>query len=525
MRPRAGALALALLVASAAIAIQYRRTALPHVRYDRFDLPAFDPYVYVAMADHPAVFTVAPWGYRVLTPWLARALPGNVARGFRVVTVGALVASALLLWVLLVRLGCGDWAAVAGVLAFTLSGPVAESLRLRMLAEPLTLALEVALLLLAFGNAGAAPLALVAVLGALAKESFLLLLPLVFLVRRRHVGPAAAARLTVLVAGPALLATLLLRLWWTPHLALVLPGSGAAASAVHRLTATWREWAPSTLLGGIGLLALAGSLRAAARPLRVPALYLALATLLPPLLNPVAFFAQDIPRLLLYVLPLVVPLALIAVDRVVPLWRAPAAAAAAPARAPRWPALACAAAALLAALSPLLLDRYRRLDLRGARDGPLVLATVRETLRTAARLERGQAVSLGAESHRFVWGGSDPGQLRAMRWFLREGWGPLAHYETGDIVMRAARASLIVPCRRRRDLDAELTMDAPAPARMAFTLNGHLLGEGELGPQALRLVLRLPRTALFEGDNLLVLEQRAGGAGARLHRLVLQAVP
>jgi len=140
--PARASLGLALLLAAAALAVQYQRTALPYVRYDRFDLPAFDPYVYLAMADHPSVFTVAPWGYRVLTPALARALPvGNVARGFRVLAVGALLAAASLLWGLLRRLGLGGWPAVVGPALLCVLPPVAEALRLRMLAEPLTLAL------------------------------------------------------------------------------------------------------------------------------------------------------------------------------------------------------------------------------------------------------------------------------------------------------------------------------------------------------------------------------------------------
>src|SRR5262249_60884273 len=36
--------------------------------FGRHQLPAFDAYVYVAAAEHPRFFTVAPWGYRVLTP-------------------------------------------------------------------------------------------------------------------------------------------------------------------------------------------------------------------------------------------------------------------------------------------------------------------------------------------------------------------------------------------------------------------------------------------------------------------------
>ena len=506
-------LALALLLAAAALAVQYQRTALPYVRYDRFDLPAFDPYVYMAMADRPQVFTVAPWGYRVLTPVLARALPlGNVARGFRVVTVGALLATAALLWALLRRTGASGWAAAVGPALLCLTGPVAEALSLRMLAEPLTLALETAFLLLLFAGAGAGPLALVAVLGALSKEFFLFLLPLVFLVRAPRAGRAAALRLLLLVAAPAVLATLLLRWWWTPHLAVPAP---ALPLALARFFGSWREWAPATLLGGLGVLAVAGAFRAAARPLRAPAAWLAAATLLPPFVNPVAFFPQDVPRLLIYVLPLAVPLALLAVEGV--LRKGEALPAPPEWRTSRRLDVACAAAALLVALSPLLLDRYRRADLRGPRDGPLVVATTRETWRTAVRLERGQAVAFTPESHHFTWGVSDPGELRLMRWFLREGWGPLPQYGTGNFVMRDVRATLLLPCLQPRDVDVELALSAP----VSVSVNGTPVGEAPAGAARLRLPARL----LFRGDNLLALERPAGSPPAALTRVAFAPAP
>ena len=52
-------------------------------KYDRFVLPAFDGHVYDAMAENPRVFTLAPWGYRLLEPWMVHLLPvSSSARGF-----------------------------------------------------------------------------------------------------------------------------------------------------------------------------------------------------------------------------------------------------------------------------------------------------------------------------------------------------------------------------------------------------------------------------------------------------------
>ena len=74
-------LLLALLLSAVLVAYQQRRT---RVGYTRVDLPTFDAFVYMTMADEPAFFTAAPWGYRVLGPRLVHLLPPRARlRGFR----------------------------------------------------------------------------------------------------------------------------------------------------------------------------------------------------------------------------------------------------------------------------------------------------------------------------------------------------------------------------------------------------------------------------------------------------------
>jgi hypothetical protein len=218
--------------------------------------------------------------------------------------------------------------------------------------------------------------------------------------------------------------------------------------------------------------------------------------------------------------PVLVALALVAVDRVCPhLGPAPA-----PPRATRaWRTVAGLLALAVAAALFLLMDRYRRLDLRGARDGPYVLAFVRETLRTAGRLERGQAVSFDAPTQRFAWGESDPGDLSRMRWFLRGGWGALAHYGTGEIVMQEGEATLVIPCFHPRDLELELVIDGPPGARLQIAVNGRAVGETPAGGG--RMVATIPAGALFRGDNVATLTSSTGAGGARLRRLGLAARP
>ncbi|HEY6547888.1 MAG TPA: hypothetical protein VI589_08270, partial [Vicinamibacteria bacterium] len=73
-------------------------------KVDRHHLFGFDAYVYVAMAEDPAFFTVAPWGYRVLSPLLVHAWSSDdVVGGFRRLSLIGLGLSGPLLFLFLRR--------------------------------------------------------------------------------------------------------------------------------------------------------------------------------------------------------------------------------------------------------------------------------------------------------------------------------------------------------------------------------------------------------------------------------------
>ncbi|HZM52644.1 MAG TPA: hypothetical protein VFE68_19230, partial [Vicinamibacteria bacterium] len=164
-------LALATTVTAGALGLQVLRHLEAIRGYRAPPLPAFDAYVYVAMAEHPTVFTVAPWGHRILTPWLARAVPfAPPSVAFPIVTVGSFALACLLLYAFLRRRGHRPWAASLGVVAFAFSPPVGELIAAPFLVEPLACALLIALLLTLEMRVGVFLLALVAVLGVLAKE-------------------------------------------------------------------------------------------------------------------------------------------------------------------------------------------------------------------------------------------------------------------------------------------------------------------------------------------------------------------
>src|SRR5262249_53665424 len=158
-----------------------------------------------------------------------------------------------------------------------------------------------AFLLALSAGAPLAVLALVATVGTLSKEFFLLLLPLVFLERRSAAGWRRALGESALVAVPPVILFVMLRSLWTPHLQSPLPhlGSRLVADALGRVSESFRDWRGAVLLGGLTLLAVAGAFLPRGRPHLARSAWLFLATLVPPFLNPVAFFAKDIPRLLI----------------------------------------------------------------------------------------------------------------------------------------------------------------------------------------------------------------------------------
>jgi hypothetical protein len=516
---------LLLALVLAAVAVGYRhQQETGRSRHTRFDLPGYDAHVYVAMAEHPAFFTVAPWGYRALTPWVVHAFPApKVIRGFRLVNLVALFLASVGLYLFLRRLGMVWWAALAGMVAFSLSGPTAEVLRYGFLAEPLTVLLFIGFLLAVEAGAGLPTLCLLMALGAFSKELFLVLLPLVFLEALPRVGPVRSLLRAAVVALVAVLVTWLLRGWWAPQTA----GSGGSGlgdlpGAVASIAASFRGWIRPLLLGGILPLGLVGAVRRVSRLYLARYGYLLLAMTALPFAAGVYtgqsqvahFFAGDVGRLLIYALPFWIPLALLALS---PWTREAPPPRLQPGRAVT--VLVTVINLLFLTWIPLTLDRYHRVDLRGSRDGPLVLGLVRESLRTAGRLERGLATTFTPASHRYSWGVSDPGQLGSLRWFLREGWGTLPHYGLDDMVMEQKTAGLLLPCLTPRDLELVLALGAPESQRLRVLVNGKAVGSAEAGPEPAESVLLVPRGLLFRGDNRVTLIRTDGTGPVLLLKL------
>ncbi|HRB13619.1 MAG TPA: hypothetical protein PKU70_11450, partial [Vicinamibacteria bacterium] len=187
----------------------------PH--YDRYVLPAFDGHAYAVMAEAPRFFTLAPWGYRILAPWIVHLLPASSAAvGFYWLNLALMAGAIFAIGRWLRRLGFSHPASALASTAFAISPPVLILLDYQVLVDPMALLLLVLIL-----NELLEPnlLVLMALLAAsaLTKETGLLwivLLPL-YLVRggrlARGLLDSAAA------AAPALGLAILLRfIWGTP---------------------------------------------------------------------------------------------------------------------------------------------------------------------------------------------------------------------------------------------------------------------------------------------------------------------
>ena len=475
------------------------------------------------MAERPAVFTVAPWGYRVLVPSVVHAMGlRNVVRGFKIVSFTAMVAAGGLLFLFLRRRGATDGAAVLGAALFALSPPVARAVETPFFQEPVAILLILALLLGIETGAGWATLALCSALVTLTKDGaiVLTLVPAVLLARwRTDRGAALAGALGLAI--PATLFGPAFRWWWTPAIPRITAERNLELVRVawETLQRVWEPTALAALVGGLVPLAVVGAWQPKAREhlqrygislvLLVGLAFLGWLNV--PSREAVPLFGDNFERLLLYSVPLLLPLGLAALDRLRPMLVPPPAP-----RPPRRQILPAAAALVAMVLPFVLVDRYRRVDMQSSRDGPLVLALCRETWRMATRLAGGDEVVLDPESSRFTWSDAEGAPPTRMRWFLREGWGDLPHYDAGPVLMRAPAATVLLPALEPAEVEVQLRMVAPSPMAMALAVNGHALGSWRVGPEDMAQAFRIPARYLVRGDNLVTVTSPDGSLGARL---------
>jgi hypothetical protein len=521
-RKDAAAFLLACLLGAALVAYHRQAHFDPHIVWGGFTLPGFDAHVYLAMAEEPRTFTVGPWGYRILLPSLLGTLlpPRLIVAGFEWAARASLVIASGLLFVYLRILGGTARAALVAVLTMMLTPSVGAVFANPFLVEPFALMLLLLALAAIEGEAGEGTIALSLVLLSLSKEIWILLLPLVFLGGLAE-GPRSSTLRTLRIAGPALWVSALMRWMWAPQAAAGRTGGGVL-EALASIAASVPLFASQYLLGGLTVAALLALRVEKAREYLARHALTLLALLVLPLFAAAytgegaatSFFTDDVRRLLIYVIPFAAGLAVHLDPAHAPARSLPAA--------PRFELFARAIVVALA-LAPLALDRYSRADLSTTRDGPYVLGFTRETLRTARRLERGEKVLFDPAERKFAWGVSPPSDLPKLRFFVRSGFGPLAHYGINDIRMRETAATLILPVLEPLRLQVTLIVDARESAWVTFLIGGRKAGEALVGPQAVVVTLDIPAEKLFRGDNPLELRCEKGvTAMPRLLRIELQ---
>lgn len=466
-------------------------------KYDRYVLPAFDGFVYDAMADHPRVFTLAPWGYRILAPWVVHLIPApSAAQGYFWLTLVCLAATLIVLHSWLRRLGFSTGASALACAAFAISPPVRLMLHYQVLVDPLAL-LIVALLLRELWAPRVMVLTALLAIGALTKESCLVpafMLPMLLIPK---VGVARGWITTGLVLAPALCLAAFLRLTWGearpaldgPFLAMI----------IERVSLSGTNLLKAAALSGLVLPALIGLGREKSLALRVQGGVTWALTFLAALANPYHFSVADLSRLSAFAWPALLPLALAGVGF---------ARDEGPLGAERRPRLvrALSIAALIACITLVSVTDSFRHTPEDAWNNPIrYLARNREALKTAAMLEGGGILTFDADSGRYAGPITERFNLtegRQHRWFLLDGFGPDAVFESGAPAFRG-EAQLLLPMLVPRPVRMIVTLEGPLGARVRIGVAGSDVAAISVGEPSSFLI---PASVLIRGDNILTLK-------------------
>lgn len=478
-------------------------------KYDRYVLPAFDGYVYDAMADTPEVFTLAPWGYRILAPRIVHILPfASAAEGFFWLNLGCLAAALFTLGVWLRRLGFGAGPAALAGTALLVSRPMRELLQYQVLVDPLAL-LIITLTLLELANPRLLVLSALFAAGALTKEVCLLPLVMVPFVLAPKEGSKKAVARTVVVAAPAVCLALYLRATWgEPRAALE---ASLGELLVERLKRSADVLPGTLLLSGMGLLALVGFVRETSRPLRLQGASMWGLTFAAVFLNPYHFSAPDLPRLSVVVWPALLPLALAGLGfrRADP-----------PAPSPRPRRLAPIAAGITLLVCASLVtatDSFRHEPEDAWADPIPYLARNREAIKTARLLDEGGVFAFDSRSGRFAEPITERFNLtegRRQRWFLFKGFGPEAVFQSGAPAFRG-EAELLLPVMSPRTVNVSIQFEGAEGTEVRIDAAGRPVASIPVGGDG--GAFQIPGHMLKRGDNLLRLNA-PGGAPVRLIR-------
>jgi hypothetical protein len=474
-------------------------------KYDRFVLPAFDGHVYDAMAENPRVFTLAPWGYRILEPWMVRLLPvSSGAVGFFWLNLALLAGAVFMTGSWLRRLGFSSASAALASTAFAVSPPLRVMLDYQVLVDPLAV-LFLVLILHELIEPDLLVLMALTAAAALAKETCLLFLTLIPLSLVPRAGLARGLFDSVAVSTPAIFLSVVIRLMWgrpaPPTSALSLLGH-----TVGHALASPLSLALAASLSGLILPVFFGLFREPSVRLRLQGALLWVFTFSSILANPYHYSVSDLPRLSIFAWPALLPLALAGLG-----FRRTPPAAPDPRR--RLSPLATPLSLLtLAACMTLvaICDPYRRAPFPPSPDPVALVGRVRETLRIGRALDRGETFQFDARTGRFALAVRETFNLtdtRRQRWFLYSGFGPDAAFSSGAPSFQK-EAQLLLPVLTPLPFEMSMEFEGPEDAAIEISIRSRRLGIVRTGRRGGSF--RIPPTLLFRGDNLLRLQEPSG---------------
>lgn len=484
-------------------------------RYDRFVLPAFDGFVYDGMAESPRVFTLAPWGYRIVEPWIVHLLPvSSPAAGFFWLNLFLLSGAVFLVGRWLRRLGYSPVAAMLGGLTLALTPAMRTVLDYQVLVDPLTLFLTVSIL-----NALVTPhwltLSALFAVGALAKEMCLMPLLVVPFALASRFGWKRSMWQSLGAGAPAVGLLILLRMTW---------GDGGSATRAAFLPSPYQRFGEvpaSYAIAFLGLTVLGalGFARERSPVIRSIGAVLWFGNFLAVMANPYGFRPSDLTRISLFALAPALPLALAGLGfsraEVEPRAMGPN----------RWSAVASIAALLAALGLALATDSYQRATYKDSPSGVEFLGRRRESLKTARALDRGEAFTFDWQSGRFARPVTERFNLteaRQQRWFLYSGFGPDAVFGSGAPEFQGD-AELLLPVFVPRPATISILIEGPASTQVDLSVAG--LDLGSVAADGSAAELSVPQSALIRGDNILRLRGPEGVGVRVLHLEIRLASP
>jgi hypothetical protein len=174
--------------------------------------PRGDDLIYEKMADHPFATHTFPFAYRVLVPTAVHVLPFGHTFSFSLLAWLATAIAAGFTFVLLARVGAATRLAAGLALCLALSPPLLiVSLRQGRNVDAATVAVMVAAVLFMVDRRPRA-LAVTLAIGALTRESAMFLIPLAYAMWAQRLWDLRAARGVAVVAAPAVVIYVALRL-------------------------------------------------------------------------------------------------------------------------------------------------------------------------------------------------------------------------------------------------------------------------------------------------------------------------